>query len=195
LAAVCWDPASGLYFRLLLALAKRQRGWHVEMCPSYCWLDVPVPCHRLGWCRLYQFIWKKSASPYFPANPRARQWPCSVSPALFLLYFSPQASAVLLLWLVDRFEKHSNYGVNYFRFSVFIAHLMVVVKRGESCFGAGFRLEGFTHQPPKPPFRPRLPHQKLLDFSKSLKNSKNSPDYREYSKYCEYHIYFSILWR
>jgi hypothetical protein len=56
------------------------------------------------------------------------------------------------------------------------------------------RLEGITHQPPKPPFRPRLPHQNFLDFSKSLENSKNLPDYREYSKYCEYHINFSILW-
>jgi hypothetical protein len=57
------------------------------------------------------------------------------------------------------------------------------------------RLEVITHQPPKPSFRPRLPHQNFLDFSKSLENSKNLPDYREYSKYCEYHINFSILWR
>jgi hypothetical protein len=33
-------------------------------------------------------------------------------------------------------------------------------------------LEGITHQPPKPPSRPRLPHQNFLDFSKSLENSK-----------------------
>jgi hypothetical protein len=40
--------------------------------------------------------------------------------------------------------------------------------------GAHFtsQLEGITHQPPKPPFRPRLPHQNFRDFSKSLENSQ-----------------------
>jgi hypothetical protein len=69
-------------------------------------------------------------------------------------------------------------------------HIGMVVDMGGVC------LEGITHQPPKPPSRPRLPHQNFLDFSKTLENSiKKNPDYREYSKYCEYRINFSNLWR
>jgi hypothetical protein len=58
-------------------------------------------------------------------------------------------------------------------------------------------LEGITHQPPKPPSRPRLPHQNFLDFSKSLENSKKKIQIieREYLKHSKYCINFSNLWR